>query len=366
MPKAYIILTTWNSEKYLSELFLSLHEMEYPKEDWHLVVVDNASKDKTLEKLHAWQTKMHNFDKLIINQKNLGFSGGNNQGIQYALDNNADYVVLLNDDTVVTPNWLNILIGVMQNDKKLGIAQPLITRYPEKNKINNFGNALQYCGFGYSLGEGMKKDKFFDKNLSQFPIPNSQFPDSYEPAYCSFTAVVIKRQVFETIGLLDELYFAYHEDTDFCLRARLQGWNLLAIKNSIVHHNYKFPAKKNKIRYYWLEKNRMYILFKFLKIRTWLLILPVLIPLEFGLILFSLLRGFFFKRIKAHLWVWKNFKSVLKERKKIQTTRKFGDAKLFEYFSPTIEFQEISNPLLDKIGNPILKIYFKLIKKLVK
>ncbi|OIO17732.1 hypothetical protein COV56_02565 [Candidatus Kuenenbacteria bacterium CG11_big_fil_rev_8_21_14_0_20_37_9] len=356
MSKVYIIIVTWNSGKYLSELFLSLRDLAYPKENWHLVVVDNASKDDTVEKLRQWQIKMHNFDKLIVNEKNKGFSGGNNQGIKYALEHGADYSVLLNGDAVVTPNFLDILVTVMSKDDRLGIAQPLIMRYPEKNKVNNFGNCLNYCGFGYSFGDGMKKEDF----LRQFKSEN------YEPAYCSFSAVVIKSQVFGSIGLLDELYFAYHEDTDFCLRARLAGWHLLAIKNAIVYHNYKFPADKNKIRYYWMEKNRMYLLFKFYKVRTWLLILPAIIPLELGLIIFSLLRGFALERAKAHLWVWKNFKSVLRGRKEIQTTRQYSDAKVFEFCSPVIEFQKIKNPLLDKIGNPFLKMYFRLIKKFIK
>ncbi|MFH1890159.1 MAG: glycosyltransferase family 2 protein [Candidatus Kuenenbacteria bacterium] len=366
MPKVFIIITTWNSEKYLSELFLSLHEMDYPKEDWHLVAVDNASKDGTLEKLRAWQIKIHNFDKLIVNGENRGFSSANNQGIKYAMDNGADYVVLLNDDTLVTSNWLNILIDLMENDERLGIAQPLIMRYPEKNKINNFGNALQYCGFGYSLGEGLRKEEFFNKNNSK--IQNSKFKiqNSYEPSYCSFTAVAIKRHVFETIGVLDELYFAYHEDTDFCLRARLQGWKLQAVKNSIVYHNYKFPAKKNKIRYFWLEKNRIYLMLKFFKIKTLLLIAPACLVIELGLVIFSIIRGFFWQRAKAYFWVMKHLFSILKNRRDIQKARKFSDKKLFEFIVPTVEFQEIKNPLLDKIGNPILKCYFKLIKKFVR
>lgn len=356
MPKVFIIIVTWNSEKFIAPLFLSLHGMDYRREDWQVVVVDNNSSDNTLNVLEEWQKKMLNFPTIIRNKKNLGFSGGNNQGIEWALKNGADYVVLLNDDVIVEPQWLKIVIDRMDKDKKIGLAQPLLTRYPETQRLNNFGNFYQYCGFGYSNGEGERRSDFFQKTKLE----------DYEPAYLSFSAVVIRADVFKMAGLMDELYFMYHEDSDFCFRARLQGWRLLAVKNAIVHHNYKFPAKKNKIRYFWLEKNRLYLMLKFFEWKTLILIFPACVAMEAGLIIFSIVRGFFAERCRAHLWVWRNLGKILAKRKEIQKTRKFSDEKLFEFMSPTIEFQEIKNPLLDKIGNPILKWYWGIIKDKIK
>ncbi|OGG87676.1 hypothetical protein A3B87_01020 [Candidatus Kuenenbacteria bacterium RIFCSPHIGHO2_02_FULL_39_13] len=350
MPEVYVIIATWNSEKYLSDLFLSLHDMDYPKDSWHLVVVDNGSRDKTLEILSAWQVKMHNFETVIYNEANKGFAAANNQGITYALKNSPDYIVLLNDDIVVEPNWLNVMIDKMEQNKDIGLAQPLITRYPEINKINTFGNACQFIGFGFCWLEGQ------DINLTL---------KNYQPAYLSFSAVVIRSEVFRQIGLLDENYFSYHEDSDFCFRARLQDWNLLAVKGAIVHHRYKFPGKKNKIRYFWLEKNRYYLMLKFFKLKTLFLIAPACLFMEAGQTFFSIIRGLFIQKIKAYFWILKNFDKILTAREKIQQTRKFSDKKLFDFMSGKIEFQEIKNPLLDYIGNPLLNLYFKIIKKFI-
>jgi GT2 family glycosyltransferase len=181
----------------------------------------------------------------------------------------------------------------------------------------------------------------------------------------SFTAVVIRTQVIQQIGLLDEKYFSYHEDTDFCFRARLQGWRSLVVKDAVVHHKYKFPSKKNKIRYFWLEKNRLYLMLKFFKFKTLILILPAFIFMEFGLILFSIVKGFFGQRLKAYGWLIMNLASIFKARRQIQQTRKYDDAKLFNFFSPGIDFQEINNPFLKYIANPVLNIYFKIIKRVV-
>jgi len=351
MSKASIIITTWNSEKYLSDLFLSLHDMDYSKDSWELIVVDNGSQDKTLEILHNWQKKMHNFTTIMRNITNEGFAPANNQGIKYALRGQPDYIVLLNDDVIVESNWLAQIIQTMQQNKNIGLAQPLITRYPEVNKINSFGNNYQFTGFGYCYGEGQ-------------PLRHFNLVD-YEPAYLSFTAVVIRSEVIKQVGLLDEKYFSYHEDTDFCLRARLQGWQMLVIKDAVVHHKYKFPSNKNKIRYFWLEKNRLYLMLKFFKFKTLLLIFPAWLFMEVGLIFFSIFKGFFWQRLKAYGWLLTNLLSIFKARRHIQQSRKYDDAKLFDFFSPKIDFQEINNPFLKYIANPVLNIYFKIIKNII-
>jgi len=352
LPKVYIIIVTWNSSKHITNLFLSLKDMDYPKSDWNIVVVDNNSSDGTINKLRQWQHKMMNFDTIIQNKKNTGFSGGNNIGIEYALKHGADYVALLNDDVIVEPNWLNNIIEPMEADQEVGLCQPLLTRYPEVHRINNFGNAYQFTGFGYSVGEGRRDKEFF----TQFE------QEKYEPAYNSFSTVVIRKQVLEQIGLMDQFYFMYHEDTDFCFRARLQGWKLLATRSAVVHHNYKFPSKKNKIRYFWLEKNRFYLMLKFFKLKTLILILPAMLVMETGLVLFSIYRGFFGYRVKAYIWVLANLRTILKNRREIQVKRKFGDKKLYQFMTGIIDFQEVNNPLLKYIGNPLMNFYFKIVK----
>lgn len=355
MPKLTIVIATWNSEKHLGDLFSGLIKMNYPKSDWELIVIDNNSIDRTKEVLLSWQKKMHNLQTIIYNTANRGFAPAYNQGIEKALESKADYIALLNDDTVVEPDWLKIIVEKMESHPTIGLCQPLITRYPETEKINSFGNSLHYLGFGYCYGENAPVNSFSAQNKL----------NDYEPAYLSFTAVVIRKKVIEQIGLLDPNYFAYHEDTDYCLRARLTGWKLLAASNSIVHHKYQFPAKKNKSRYFYLERNRCYLLLKFFKLKTLILIAPAGLLMELGLLIFSILRGFFWQRIGAYFWILFNLGKISRARRQIQTARQAGDSRLSRFMTGKIKFQEIKNPLLDHIGNPLLNLYFKIIKKMV-
>jgi GT2 family glycosyltransferase len=351
MPKISIVILTWNSEKHLSDLFLSLNDMDYPRSRWNLIVVDNGSKDKTIHILKHWQAQMTNFQTIIYNKQNKGFAPANNQGIRVALKDGADYVILLNDDTLVESDWLSKIINTLEQNKDIGLAQPLITHYPQVDKINSFGNQYHFLGFGYCSGEGENVNKFYLAD--------------YHPAYLSFAAVAIRTDVFRQIGFLDENYFSYHEDTDFCFRARLADWNLLVIYDAIVHHSYKFPALKDKQRYFWLEKNRFYLILKFFKPKTLLLIAPACLFMELGLIFYSAAKGFFIQRLKAYGWILINFPKILKARRQIQKTRRFGDYKLFDFMTGKIAFQPIKNPLVKYITNPVLNLYFKLIKKLI-
>lgn len=351
MPKVFIIIATWNSARHLSDLFLSLNDIDYPRHAWQLVVVDNGSRDKTLEILGKWQAKMHNFASLIRNDQNLGFAPANNQGIRYALEHGAEYIALLNDDTLVESDWLIKIVKTLEQNQQIGLAQPLITRYPEVDKINTFGNQYQFTGFGYSFGEGQP--------LSKFSLAD------WQPSYLSYAAVVIRAKLIQHIGLLDENYFSYHEDTDHSFRARLAGWDLLVVHDSVVHHNYRPPIAKNKIRYFWLEKNRLYLLLKFFKLKTLILIFPAWLFMEFGLILYSLVRGFFFQRLRAYGWILLNLPKIFMARRHLQKSRQVGDDKLFEFIVGRIDFQEVNNFLLTYLANPALSLYLKLIKKFI-
>ena len=127
----YIIILTWNGKKYLSKLFKSLADLNYPKERFKIVVVDSSSTDGSVEYLK----KLEEQDKikLIKLKTNLGFAGGNNIGMDYALKNKAEYVMLLNQDTFVEPDFLDELVKAAKADKKIGVVQPLILHYQDKN-----------------------------------------------------------------------------------------------------------------------------------------------------------------------------------------------------------------------------------------
>jgi len=355
MPKIYIILVSWNSAPDLPALFSSLSDLVRIDYDLNFVLVDNGSQDNSVTLIQGWlKDKPH--IKFFQNQTNLGFSFGHNQGIKYAIEHGADYVTLLNCDTKVEPDFLVQALRTFQTDQSIGVVQSLLLYFNRPDYVQSYGNALHYLGFGFSIGDSESIKRF---NRHKIKVVD----------YSSFSAVTIKKEVFEKIGFLDATYVSYHEDTDYCLRARLVGYKIVLQPQSVVYHNYTFPVgknrDKNKLRYFWMEKNRFLILLKFYKLSTLLLIAPAFLFMEAGQILFSCLNGFFFTRLKVYCWLFKNFGLVCTLRKEVQNSRLFGDKYLLQNMTGVIEFQSVNNPLLRTIGNPVLNLYFKIIKKIV-
>ena len=171
--------------------------------------------------------------------------------------------------------------------------------------------------------------------------------------------------MLKKIGLFDENIFSYHEDSDLCLRAKLAGYKLVLAKDSMVYHDYSFPTKKNKKRYFWMEKNRLYIILKFYKLKTLLLILPVMLFMDVGQIIFALKKGYVFEWLKSRFWFLINFNKLYRARREVQKNRQIGDRELTKNFASEIKYQELKNPLLEKIANPVMKFYWQIIKKFI-
>jgi GT2 family glycosyltransferase len=198
---------------------------DYP--DNETVVVDNDSKDGSLELAKNLYPKFH----FIKNEKNIGFSAGNNIGIRFALEKMADYVFLLNNDAILEKNTLSKLIETAEREKA-GIFSPLILDKDED---------IWFAG-GKIKWSSMKA--VHENNLSN----NKK---SYPTEYISGCAMLIKKEVFKKTGLLSEDYFLYYEDADFCLRARENGFECRVVPEAKIKHLEKSELDlSNKI--YWL------------------------------------------------------------------------------------------------------------------
>lgn len=159
-------------------------------------------------------------DIFIQNKKNLGFAAGNNIGIKYALKNGADYVLLLNNDTIVYKNFLLYLIKVAEEYLDVGIVGPTL-----KHKIKNI-TLYDYGGvINWKLGKTYHINKTKDRDR-----------ELRERDFVSGCCTLVKKQVFEKIGLLNESYFLYLEDVEFCVRAKKAGFTILLNPNSCIFH----------------------------------------------------------------------------------------------------------------------------------
>jgi len=351
MIVVYIIILTWNGKKYLTKLYDSLDSLNYPREKYKILFIDSGSTDGSLNFLENLEKE--NKIKLIKLNKNLGFAGGNNVAIQYALDNGAKYVVLLNQDTFVESDFLNQLIGVADEDNEFGIVQPLILDYQKPNEVSSWGNELHFLAYGWCGG-------------NHTDLTNSKRKLTiWEINYASAAAVLYQADVLRKIGLFDENYFSYHEDSDICLRARLIGYKIVLAPKAIVYHDLTHPLNKNRSRYFWLEKNRLYLILKFYKLKTLFLIWPMNFAMCAGQFLFAVKNGYLGQFVKSRLWFVFNWRKLWQARSEIQKMRIISDYELMRNFQSEIKYQEVSNFLLDKIANPLMKRYWRIVKKLI-
>jgi hypothetical protein len=347
----YIIILVWNGKKYLSKLFEGLDVLSYPKEKYKILVLDSASTDGSLEFLERLEKEGK--IELMKLQKNFGFCGGNNVGMEMALKNSAKYVVLLNQDTFVEPDFLNELVKAAGSEEKIGVVQALLL-YNDGKTINSLGNQNHILGYGWCEG-----------NYQQLTTCNSQLTTQKEITYASGAAVLYKAEMLKKIGLFDENYFSYNEDADICHRARMVGYKTVLASKAIVYHDYHFPTDKNKKRYFWMEKNRLYMVWKFYKLKTLLFLSPLFLAMCLGQLLNAIKKGYWKGFFGARLWFIPNFFKVRKARIEVQKTRQISDREFMKNFAAEIKYQPVSNFLLDKIGNPMMRVYWKLIKKII-
>ncbi|MBU1136900.1 glycosyltransferase family 2 protein [Patescibacteria group bacterium] len=217
MPKVFVVILNWNNWPDTSECLESLKNNDYP--NYQVVIVDNGSTEKF---------SIFNFQfsiKIIYNKENLGFAGGNNIGIKYALDNGADYVLLLNNDTIVSNNFLTKLIEAGASDKTFGLLSPKIYFYPDRNEIWFAGGKVNWL---YNKGT-MRGWGKIDKG--QYDQPKIQETD-----YLTGCCVLIKREAIEKIGLMPEEYFLYYEDTAWSLAAKKAGWKRVFVPEAKIWH----------------------------------------------------------------------------------------------------------------------------------
>ncbi|HLT08658.1 MAG TPA: glycosyltransferase family 2 protein [Cyclobacteriaceae bacterium] len=208
-----IILLNWNGFSYTKACIDSLKEIDYP--DWQVILVDNGSTDGSLEKLKA------SFPNLVYLEaaKNLGFTGGNNLGISYALESGYPYILLLNNDTLVERGFLGPMVSYLVDTPSCAAAQPLIYYVHDKRKVWNAGGHYQ---------------KWLVNSQTLYHI--SQHSQPYPTDWITGCAILVKAGVIRAVGLLDDNYFAYHEDVDWSLRIRKAEWHLAVVPQSKIYH----------------------------------------------------------------------------------------------------------------------------------
>lgn len=217
-PKVAIILLNLNGHEDTRACLESLQEVSYP--NCEVIVVDNGSSDDSAARIQVEFPGI----QLLRSKENVGFAGGNNLGIGYALDHGAAYVLLLNNDTLVDPNFLSHLVQVAETDSRIGILGPKIFYASEPTLIWFAGGSVRY---GRGSCDHIGKDQFDQ---------DGQFSRTKDTGFISGCALMIRAGVLLKIGSLDGRLFIYWEDNDFCMRARKAGYRCVFVPAAHVWH----------------------------------------------------------------------------------------------------------------------------------
>jgi GT2 family glycosyltransferase len=236
-----VIVVNWNGEAYLAECVDSLIEQTYPRTE--IIVVDNASTDGSVRLLtERYGGKI----RLVLNQTNLGFTGGNNAGMVVAA---GAYVLLINNDAVADSEWVSRLIREAETDERIGMCASKIVSYDDPSVIDSTGLLLASDGLGRGRGR-------LERDTGQFNEPE----EVLIPSGC---AGLYRKAMLDEVGLFDEQFFMYCDDVDLGLRGRVAGWRCRYVPDAVVRHRYSKSAGRYSLRKVFLvERNRVWVMLK--------------------------------------------------------------------------------------------------------
>lgn len=263
--KVAVILVNWNLEKYTSACIASLLKLSTKNIRLSIIVVDNGSTDNSVSEIEK------KFPEVIMLQsvENLGFTGGNNHGIRYGLKMGFEFIWLLNNDTVVDTNALVPLVAACES-ANVGIAGSKIYFSPgreyhrDRYLKSERGKVIWYAGGQIDWNNMYASHRGVDD------VDHGQFNRTQETPFVTGCSMMIRREVFDRIGLLDDRYFLYLEDLDFSLRAKHAGFTLLYVPDSVLWHENAGSTDKpgNTLHEYYQTRNRLLAGFAYAPART--------------------------------------------------------------------------------------------------
>ena len=337
MKKITAIIVNWNDKDVVTECIQSI--LDQDRKQIEIIISDNGSKDGSIDFIRRRFPAI----KIIENKKNLGFGSAINSGLAVA---RGDYLLFLNSDLKLNPKCIGELAKLLESDSNIGGAIPKILYIDRENTVNSLGVLINYTGIAYPnlLGQ--------------------QDPNWMEPFESACGGIfMLRREVYETVGVFDENLFLYHEDHDLSWRVRLAGWQLKVAPKAIMYHHYKF--NKGILKYYSSEKNRLHILLKNMEVKTLALISPALIIVELSQWFHAVIHRWFFLKVKSYFEILSLLPRILIKRKKQKYLRKVSDKEITRMHQGPLYVSGMANPLLTHLLSPLLNIYWKIIRRLI-
>jgi GT2 family glycosyltransferase len=267
MVKVAIVILNWNGKKDTMECLKSLRKLNTKDYSLAVIVVDNASTDGSIQDFK----KVTGFDdfQVIENNENIGFAAGNNVGIKKALNDSADFIVLLNNDTVVKEDLIDKFLEASEKHKRAGILTPKIYFYPgyefhkERYTKTEVGRVIWYAGGVIDW------DNVYASNYGVDDTDIGQYSKELEYEFATGACMFVKREVFEKAGMFDERYYLYLEDTEFSQRVKHAGWKIIFVPDAVLWHKVsQSSAIGGGLNDYFITRNRLLFGMRFAPSKT--------------------------------------------------------------------------------------------------
>ena len=339
-PLVSIIILNYNAGDLLLNCVDSVFKSTYP--NFEVIIVDNLSTDNS----HIRCKEKFKKIQLIENEKNLGYCEGNNVGIKSA---KGEFILILNPDTIVDPDWLNELFRAYQKHGE-ALYQPKHLSLKEKSTIMSTGNMMNVFGFGYAREKG-QKDVNQHNTIEQI-------------GYASGTCLFIPSSIFKNVGLLDPFIFLYHDDLDFGWRAAQLGIKSYYVPSSVIYHAESYLLRWNAKKFFWLERNRKYCLLTHYSKETYAKMRSSLFLVDLCVWIFYLSKGFLAAKIKAELDIYRNKDAIKIRYNQLEKIKIVSDKELIKKFPDEIFVpKNVSEPIFNQLFNNILSTLSKKVKK---
>ncbi|MBI2334905.1 glycosyltransferase family 2 protein [Candidatus Daviesbacteria bacterium] len=313
MIKASVIIPNWNGESLLQDCLKSLERQSF--KDFEIILVDNGSTDNSID----FTEKNFPQVNIVKLQKNFGFAKAINTGAKKSL---ADYVVFLNNDTEVDKDWLKNLIACANCHPEVISVNSKLLNFQNRKIIDGVGILVNEVGQARSIGWQEQDKGQFEKEQYIFGATGG--------------GSLFRKADFVNAGGFDENYFMYSEEVDLAFRAQFLGYKSIFCPKAVVYHKHKATARKMPQHIeYWQFRNMTQTIIKdfpvslILKNWRWLKILLV----HINTIFYQLKNGFFWPPVAGDLWILFHLSYLLKQRKRIQSTKKVTDSYIESFFA---------------------------------
>lgn|SRR2546425_1592635 len=325
-PRVAVVILHYQGFETLANCIESVVGSEYP--NLTVVLVDNGSIDGSTDEA---EKKYGNRINVLKLGKNLGFVRGYNAALRQV---QADYVVLLNDDTVVDPYWLNSLVSAAESDPGIAACQPKLRwlSQPSYFEYNGAcGGMLDMCAVPFTRG------RLFDKAEEDI----GQYDTNIDVFWASGAAMFLRYSALEEAGFLEDLFYAHMEEIDLSWRLRLRGYRVVSVPYSLVYHQGGSTGLDSKS--FLKHRNNLFMMVKNYSTRSLVKYLPMRFMMDIGSVVYSTIN----RRAKmdtgglrAYVWLVRNMRKVVMRRREIQSRRVVSDETILRSMAkPNVVFQ---------------------------